>query len=142
MRWILALILLSLAGTASYAVDLDLKPTPAGDFLPFSLRIAPGVNFPLGQNAGLFTTGAGADISLEYRFPSVPEAFLSASLAYDYAPDRLDHSYSVLSAGVKAGLRLLPLPWLPRWLNRLSLQQYMGHWGSRPLSGLVHRLLR
>jgi tetratricopeptide (TPR) repeat protein len=79
---------------------------------PFSLRLTPGLDLPLGQNAELFLMGGGAGISFQYLFPATPAPFLSASIAYGYAPARIGETFSVLSAGIGAGLHFLPLPWL------------------------------
>jgi hypothetical protein len=75
----------------------------------FSIRITPGINFPLGprleDGSRLYVTGFSTAVTGEYEFPSAPLFFGQGLFEYTRSPTRADVPLSIVSLGAGAGIK-------------------------------------
>ncbi|MCK5674037.1 MAG: hypothetical protein KAH95_11715 [Spirochaetales bacterium] len=74
-----------------------------------SFSITPGGMLPLGDSASYFTTGGGADLSVDFRLNALPLFFFRLDTAYSYIPIRTKDGVSVYSALAGGGISLHPM---------------------------------
>ena len=81
---------------------------------PLTLHVAPGALLPLGPETddgnAVFTIGAGAALSGEFAFPSVPWLYAQGVLDYSLLPTAAGTNLSILSLGGGVGVKISPFP--------------------------------
>ena len=89
--------------------------TPDTSRLSFSLT--PGMSWPLGKNAELFSMGGDLILKGRYRLPRLPLLFLSGQAGYGFSSITSADSLSIINAGVGVGVTHAVTP-------KLSLSAY------------------
>ncbi len=78
-----------------------------------SLKVAPGVNIPLGTDSALFEPSYAGRVSGELSLPFLPVLYASVDVAYNYVPLKTAVTdLSVLAFGAGVGIDLNPIPLL------------------------------
>ena len=76
-----------------------------------TLKVAPGVNVPLGGDSLLFRTNYGGRISGEIAMPFFPVLYASVGLGYNYVPLKTAATdLSLMAFGGGIGLDFNPIP--------------------------------
>jgi tetratricopeptide (TPR) repeat protein len=78
-----------------------------------SLRVTPGINIPLGEDALLFSLGPTGMISGEIAMPFFPILFASVDVGYSFEPIKSEaNNLSAILFGAGVGLDFNPIPLL------------------------------
>ena len=82
-----------------------------------SFSLTPGMSWPLGKNAELFSMGGDLILKGRYRLPRLPLLFLSGQAGYGFSSITSADSLSIINAGVGVGVTHAVTP-------KLSLSAY------------------
>jgi Tfp pilus assembly protein PilF len=125
----IAICFLLLLGFGSYAQTRN----------PLSLSVSPGADIPLGplssKGEKLYTFGGSAALEGEYSLPFASFLSIDGLISYCLIATPAQNSLSLISLGVGAGLKLMPLPKFELKLSALggySLTLFDGKTGGRP----------
>jgi hypothetical protein len=127
-------VLAFLAVVIALAAGAEERPASPIDF---GLTLSPGAVFPLGTDASLFKTGAGASVQVHVSLPGLDWLQGTAGLEYLWVPVRAASSVSVLAVGVGANLAVDLLPWLDAWVGAEAGYSPAGLWSEAFLGGDV-----